>query len=79
LRSMSDYCDTCEYDWKKRHGDMACPFNSLYWDFFARHRRRLGKNTRVAMMYRIWDRMDNQEKKRTLAQAETYLKELNQL
>jgi hypothetical protein len=31
------------------------------------------------MMYRIWDRMDNQEKKRTLAQAETYLKELNQL
>ena len=79
INSMSDYCDTCYYDWKKRHGDMACPFNSLYWDFFARHRRRLGKNARVAMMYRTWDRMDKQERKRTLAQASAYLKDLNRL
>jgi len=34
IHSMSDYCDTCEYDWKNRHGEMACPFNSLYWHFF---------------------------------------------
>jgi len=79
IRSMSNYCETCHYDWKKRHGDMACPFNSLYWDFFARHRRRLGKNARVAMMYRVWDRMDKDEKKRILAQADTYLKDLNRL
>jgi deoxyribodipyrimidine photolyase-related protein len=79
IRSMSDYCEACDYDWKKRHGDMACPFNSLYWDFFTRHRRRLGKNARVAMMYRTWDRMDKQEKKHTLAQAKTYLKDLNRL
>ncbi|MBT8370985.1 MAG: cryptochrome/photolyase family protein [Deltaproteobacteria bacterium] len=79
IRSMSDYCDTCDYDWKKRHGDMACPFNSLYWEFYNRHRRRLGKNARVAMMYRVWDRMDKNEKKRVLAQANTYLKDLNRL
>jgi deoxyribodipyrimidine photolyase-related protein len=79
IRSMSNYCETCHYDWKKRHGEMACPFNSLYWDFFARHRRRLGKNARVAMMYRVWDRMDKDEKKRILAQADTYLKDLNRL
>ena len=79
IRSMSDYCETCDYDWKKRHGDMACPFNSLYWDFYSRHHRRLGKNARVAMMYRVWDRMNRDEKKRVLAQANAYLKDLNHL
>jgi deoxyribodipyrimidine photolyase-related protein len=79
IHSMSDYCDTCDYDWKKRHGDMACPFNSLYWEFYNRHRRLLGKNARVAMMYRVWDRMDTDEKKRVSAQAKTYLKDLNRL
>jgi deoxyribodipyrimidine photolyase-related protein len=79
IRSMSDYCETCEYDWNKRHGDMACPFNSLYWGFYERHRRRLGKNARVAMMYRVWDRMDKDEKMRVLTQANTYLNDLNRL
>ena len=53
---------------------MACPFNSLYWDFFARHRKRLKQNARVGMMYRVWDRMDNGEKKQVLHQAAAYLK-----
>jgi deoxyribodipyrimidine photolyase-related protein len=79
IRAMSDYCETCDYDWKKRHGDMACPFNSLYWNFFERHRRLLGKNARVAMMYRVWDRMDKDEKKRILNRADTYLEDLNHL
>lgn len=79
IQSMSDYCKTCSYDWKKRHGDMACPFNSLYWHFFTRHRERLKKNARMAMMYRVWDRMANAEKKQVLAQAETYRKDLNHL
>ena len=79
IHSMSDYCDGCEYDWKQRHGDMACPFNSLYWDFFNRHRQRLQKNPRVGMMYRTWDRMDRTEKKHVLKQAAAYLKNLNHL
>ena len=76
---MSDYCDACSYDWKKRHGDMACPFNSLYWHVFARQRKRLEKNARVAMIYRVWDRMAKVEKKQVLAQAEAYQKDLNRL
>ena len=79
IHSMSDYCKTCDYKWNKRHGDMACPFNSLYWDFFARHRKRLGKNARVGMMYRVWDRMDAGEKKQVLNQAAAYLKNRNRL
>ena len=79
IQSMSDYCGTCKYDWKKRYGDMACPFNSLYWDFFNRHRQRLGKNPRVGMMYRTLDRMDSKEKKKILNQAAAYRKDLNRL
>ena len=79
IHSMSDYCETCEYGWQKRHGDMACPFNSLYWEFLARHRKRLQKNPRVAMMYRVWDRMDTGTQKEILKQAAVYQKNLNQL
>ncbi len=79
IHSMSDYCNTCDYKWNQRHGDMACPFNSLYWDFFARHRKHLKQNARVGMMYRVWDRMDNGEKKQVLNQAAAYLKDLNHL
>jgi deoxyribodipyrimidine photolyase-related protein len=68
-----------DYKWHERHGDMACPFNSLYWDFFARHRKRLGKNARVGMMYRVWDRMDSGGKKQVLNQAAGYHKDLNRL
>lgn len=79
IRSMSDYCDTCEYIWKQRSGEMACPFNSLYWNFFNRHRKRLQKNPRIAMMYRTWDRMDRKERKRVLDQAAQYLENLDGL
>ncbi len=79
IHSMSDYCNHCDYTWKQRHGDMACPFNSLYWGFFERHRPLLQKNPRVGMMYRVWDRMDPREKKLTLNQADNYLKNVNGL
>ena len=79
IHTMSDYCNACEYRWNRRHGDMACPFNSLYWDFFYRHRKRLQKNARVGMMYRTWDRMKNDEKKRILTQADTYRENLSRI
>ena len=79
IHSMSDYCDVCEYKWKQRHGDMSCPFNSLYWNFFERHRPLLQNNPRVGMMYRVWDRMEGLEKKQVLKQAADYLKNINRL
>jgi deoxyribodipyrimidine photolyase-related protein len=49
---MSDYCKGCHYDKKARVGERACPFNALYWDFFARHGERLSANPRLGMVYR---------------------------
>jgi deoxyribodipyrimidine photolyase-related protein len=48
---MSDYCKGCHYDKKSRVGDNACPFNSLYWDFFARNVSTLSNNPRIGMVY----------------------------
>lgn len=79
IHKMSDYCKTCSYDRSKRHGDKACPFNSLYWRFFEEHRSLLNNNIRLAMMFSTWDKMDPEEKKRTLAQAEIYLDDINHL
>lgn len=57
LDRMGDHCKKCHYDRKARTGSHACPFNALYWDFFARHSQRLRANHRLAMVYRNWDRM----------------------
>ncbi|WP_051786236.1 cryptochrome/photolyase family protein [Endozoicomonas numazuensis] len=31
INKMSDYCKSCHYDVKRKTGEHACPFNSLYW------------------------------------------------
>ena len=79
IDKMSDYCGGCSYDKKRRHGAGACPFNSLYWHFYERHRDKLGKNPRIGFAYRTLDRMQPAEKAQTLAQAEAYLARLNTL
>ncbi len=74
-----DYCSACAYDPRRKHGEGACPFNSLYWDFYARHRKKLSANPRIGMMLRTWDRMAAPEKRRILKQAETYLGKIDRL
>lgn len=72
IQRMSDYCDGCYYDAAKKYGNRACPFNSLYWAFYYRHRPKLQGNPRIAMMYRVWDRLAESERSRILQQAERY-------
>lgn len=56
VERMSNYCSDCRYDPKKAVGEQACPFTTLYWDFLARHRRRLATNRRMAMQMRNLER-----------------------
>lgn len=79
LDKMSDYCQGCAYDKKKRTGEGACPFNSLYWHFYHRHRPLLEANPRIGMMYRIWDKMEAETREAILQQAEAYLANLDAL
>lgn len=69
IQRMSNYCKGCAYDPKKRVGDTACPFNSLYWEFHHRHRALLEKNPRIGMVYRTWDKMHEKDKSEALQRA----------
>ena len=79
INKMSDYCRGCRYDRKARHGEMACPFNSLYWAFVDRHRERLARNGRIGQMVRLWDRMEPAEREATLQQAQYYMDNRHEL
>jgi deoxyribodipyrimidine photolyase-related protein len=47
LNKMTDHCKGCFYDPKKRTGEDACPFTTLYWDFLDRHKDAFKKNHRM--------------------------------
>lgn len=76
IHKMSDYCKGCRYNVKKRTGDDACPFNSLFWRFMSQHRERLEKNPRLRMLYRTWDKFSEEEQAAIQSQAETFLGDL---
>ncbi len=59
IDKMSDYCGDCRFDRRRRVGDDACPFTTLYWDFLARHHDRLVKNPRIARQVRASERLDD--------------------
>ena len=48
ISRMTNFCKTCVYDPKKRVGEDACPFTTLYWDFLDTHRERFVKNHRMS-------------------------------
>ncbi|MEL6539523.1 MAG: cryptochrome/photolyase family protein [Bacteroidota bacterium] len=79
IHRMSDYCSDCYYDPKQRHGDRACPFNSLYWHFFVRHRDLLQRNRRVSMVYHLVDKMPATERKAIMECAAHHLANLEEL
>ncbi|MPS82130.1 MAG: cryptochrome/photolyase family protein [Achromobacter sp.] len=76
---MSDYCQACPYDRKQRTGDRACPFNALYWDFFARHQPLLQDNRRLAMVYQQWRKMPEHVQTALRDQAALTLSRLDDL
>lgn len=73
VNRMGDHCKTCRYDVKQRTGPNACPLNSLYWDFLARHEETLGSNQRLWRMYDGWRRFSPEEQARIKEQAATFL------
>jgi deoxyribodipyrimidine photolyase-related protein len=76
---MSDYCKGCHYDKKSRLGERACPYNALYWDFFARNSERLSGNQRLAMVYRNLGNMDDEARAACQNQAAQLRARLDQL
>lgn len=58
-------------------GPNACPLNALYWDFLVRNRKLLGRNARLAMSYRNWDRFDAAAQQKYRMSAAAFLAKLD--
>lgn len=79
IDKMSHYCGSCFYKKAVKKGEKACPFNSLYWNFYDKNEDKLGKNPRIGMMYNVWRKMKPDDKAALLQQADYYLKNINDL
>jgi len=79
IDKMSNYCGNCFYKKEVKIGEKACPFNSLYWNFYDQHETKLAKNPRIGMMYNIWRKMEQTQKTALLNQAAEYLDKINEL
>lgn len=76
LNTMSDCCAACQYDPKQATGQDSCPFNSLYWDFLARHRKRFAKNARMRLMLSNLDKKPKSELNAVRRRARSVLRDL---
>ncbi len=74
MHKMSNYCQDCKYKKDEKTGSDACPFNSLYWDFYHRHRDKFERNPRIGMMYQLLNKMDSEQLESIIARA-TWIKE----
>ncbi|MGC6404330.1 MAG: cryptochrome/photolyase family protein [Candidatus Comchoanobacterales bacterium] len=77
IDKMSNYCQSCQFNPKEKTGEKACPFNYLYWNFLIKNRELFAKNPRIAMMYRTYDRMDDDIKKQISHQSKTFIQSLD--
>jgi deoxyribodipyrimidine photolyase-related protein len=72
INRMSDYCNHCQYDPKRRTGETACPFNVFYWDFLDRHRDTLQSQGRMAFILKNLDKMSPDERSAIHHQAQSW-------
>jgi deoxyribodipyrimidine photolyase-related protein len=79
IDKMSHYCGSCYYKKNIKTGEKACPFNSLYWNFYDKNESKLASNPRIGMMYNVWRKMKNEDKAALLEQADYYLNNINEL
>ena len=79
IHKQGNHCANCAYSVAEKVGPRACPFNALYWHFYARNRPLLERNPRVGMVYRTWDKMKPDHREALLEQAESNLLKINYL
>ncbi len=67
ISKMSNYCKGCTYDPKKRTGEDACPFTTLYWNFLDIHSEDFAKNHRMAQQFAGLKRLNDFDEVRVRA------------
>lgn len=77
ISRMSNYCAGCRYKPEVKTGAEACPFNYLYWDFYARHEKRFARNPRVGMALKTLAKKTPAERKAIGESARKFFEELS--
>ena len=77
INKMSNYCKNCHYDYRKKEGEEACPFNYLYWNFLIKNKRTLDSNHRMRMIYSTLSKMDNKKIKTIKHDSKLFLERLS--
>ncbi len=72
ISRMSNYCAGCQYKPAIKTGPQACPFNYLYWNFFAQHSEKFKNNHRINMMVKTWEKKSVVEKEEIQASAKSF-------
>lgn len=73
INRMSDYCKSCTFDVKTRDKKDSCPFNYLFWDFMARHEKRLRQEGRMGLIYSNFEKIEDKELKTMRELASDFL------
>ena len=76
IKKMSNFCQNCVYDPEDMLGEHACPFNALYWDFFARNRKKLSGNQRLNYVFGTWDKFNDSKQAAIRDKAESVMASL---
>ena len=78
IHRMSNYCQKCCYDPNLLTGNRACPFNSLYWDFMARHAHQFQKYQRMNYMLSTWNNFPSEKKEAIQQEAKSIFYKMEQ-
>jgi len=76
INKMSDYCKGCRFNRKQRHGEGACPFNYLYWNFLLENEDALRANPRSGRNVLGLRHLDDNDRQQVRQSAQIFLDEL---
>ncbi len=70
IKRQGDHCNSCRYKPDKVTGNDACPYNSLYWRFIARHQQQFESNPRMRLTLTNWQRKSADQQRAILDWAD---------
>ncbi len=76
IHKMSNYCTGCKFDRKLRHGENACPFNTLYWNFLIQHEDALRSNPRLGPAVLALRHLTEDDREAVVREAAAFLGKL---
>ena len=77
INRMSNYCEGCRFDPKKKTGPDACPFNYLYWSCIDLHSDLFAQNPRMRSIVNAWPLRSDSNKDDVRNSARFFLSQLS--